>query len=138
MALIECGVCGEPFTARTSKARFCGPTCRSRAHRRAKSGEPARPTQPVQSASAPDGLVGQVRSALEAAGKLDTVTGQQALAVAAKMLAAGESGSAVAALSRDLSRLMAAVVGAGEEADVVDEVQRKRDEKITRARQAQA
>lgn len=133
MALIECGVCGEPFTARTSKARFCGPTCRSRAHRRAKA--PAQPERPV---SAPDGLVGQVRSALEAAGKLDTVTGQQALAVAVKMLTPGESGSAVAALSRDLSRLMAAVVGAGEEADVVDEVQRKRDEKITRARQAQA
>ncbi len=28
-----CGSCGRPFEAKRSTARYCGPTCRSRAHR---------------------------------------------------------------------------------------------------------
>jgi len=32
--LVACESCGRPFEAKRSTARYCGPTCRSRAHRR--------------------------------------------------------------------------------------------------------
>jgi len=79
------------------------------------------------------------RRTLEEAGKVDTVGGCQALTVAARLdaLATLGSGSDIATLSRELSRLMALVVGkSGEQVDPVDEVKRKRDEKLAKARAA--
>lgn len=69
---------------------------------------------------------------LEAAGKLDTMLGQQALALARRM--SGEV-TGVAALSKELSRVMAAAVanmpGAGSAAvaDEVDELRKRRNAK---------
>jgi hypothetical protein len=76
---------------------------------------------------------------LSAAGKDATVIGAQALTVARRMDSALSSGSEVAALSRELSRLMLIAVGKGSaEADPVDEVKRKREEKLSKARASSA
>lgn len=77
---------------------------------------------------APDPLVEAVRRELETAGRADTVLGQAALAAAERMGAA--SGSAFAALSKELRELMtAATRGAAAVADPIDELRLRRDRK---------
>lgn len=118
-----CESCEEPFTPKTPIQRFCGATCRQRAHRAPK-------------ASA-NGFEKATRKELERLGKLDTMLGQQALVIAARMGSKGETGSAIATLSREHSRLMAAVKAGATPADPVAEAQRKRQEALDAA-QAQA
>lgn len=118
-----CEVCGAEFEG-TSRARFCGGTCRKRNHDRQQT--PGTP-----------GLVTQVRRELERLGKLESLEGAQALQVAERMESPTESGSAVAALSRDLSRLIQAVRASS--APVEDEVavaRRQREEKLARVKAA--
>lgn len=119
-----CEVCGVEFEG-TSRARFCGGTCRKRNHDRGQT--PGTP-----------GLSEQVRRELERLGRMDSLEGAQALQVAERMESPTESGSAVAALSRDLSRLIQAVRASS--APVEDEVgsaRRKRAEKVARAQAGQ-
>lgn len=134
---IDCAVCEAPFEAKRSTAKYCSSTCRTRARRRRAQADAA----PDPTDTTPDllALPKQVHAELAQVGRLNTVAGQQALNVAYRMLSAGDTGSAIAALSRELSRLMAlATVGTAQKKNVVDEVQAKRDEILARARQASA
>jgi hypothetical protein len=70
-----------------------------------------------------------------AAGVVDTLVGQQALAVAARMAGVSfDTGSSYAALSRELSRLLeSAKSAATREADPLDELARRRADKVASA-----
>jgi hypothetical protein len=125
----NCGACGKQFEAARPNAKFCGPTCRKRASR----GASAQAPNPV--ASADNSLVKATKAELEAAGKLDTRLGQQALILAARM-SGTETPSGVGTLSKELDRVMAAAIGSAPAAapapgagDDVDELRARRDAK---------
>jgi hypothetical protein len=73
------------------------------------------------------------RQELTQLGRLDTMLGQQVLIVARRMSNGAETGSALATLSKEHSRLMAALGAGGKQADPVDEVTRRREDKRARA-----
>lgn len=129
----ECVVCGQSFTAERSSRRYCGSGCRAKASEtraRERSG-PARVRQlpGADDGSAPepsDSVEVAVRADLEKAKKRGTVLGQQALAIARRLdHAMADSGSAVAALSKELTGLMAQVIVPDDESDALDEAQAK-------------
>jgi len=115
-----CAVCGRDFDAKRKDAITCGATCRSN-RRNGKSA-----TTPTDTP-----LVRATRAELEAAGKLDTRLGQQALVLAAGM----STGSGVGQLSKELDRVMEAAIGisvkppAAGTGDAVDELRARRDAK---------
>lgn len=113
-----CEECGADFEAKTKRAKFCTTACRVRANRRpskvgrAKSSGAAEVVQlhtaPSSTVDDPeDSLAGQVRRTLSEIDALTTVAGMAALRVARQIDKGEDSGSAVATLSKELSRLMA-------------------------------
>jgi hypothetical protein len=119
-----CDVCGRDFEAKRKDAKTCSATCRS--NKRNMSA----PTDAGDGEA--NSLVKATKAELEAAGKLDTMLGQQALALAKRM--SGEV-TGIAALSKELSRVMSAAVantpGAGSApvADEIDELRKRRNAK---------
>lgn len=80
-------------------------------------------------------LVKATKAELEAAGKADTMLGQQAIALAARM-SGSETSAGIASLSRELRTVMAAAIGAALPSapaagtgDRVDELRARRDAK---------
>lgn len=156
-----CAVCGKPFEAQRPQAKYCGETCKKRAQRAGTAASrdrskprPAPPPAPAASQSvgdqssdsaeaspyAPVGVVAATAKELADAGRLDTVLGQLALKLAVRLESAVfDTGSAFAALSKELRAVAAAAVaGAHVEEDEVDELQARRDEKKARAAAAAA
>ena len=120
----KCAGCGDTFEAKRSTAKYCGGTCRQRGNRR----------QEPEAASEVDWtafpLVAATAAELEAAGRLDTSLGQQALTVALKVCSPFETGSGVASASKELRAIMAAALdGANIAADPLDELRARRDRK---------
>lgn len=77
------------------------------------------------------------RDELRRAHKLGTVAGRQIMVLATRMTLSKATGSEVAALSRELSRLMLQTLGkSGQTDDPVSQAKRNRDQKIAEARQA--
>jgi len=129
----NCNFCGRPYEAKhVTTSKFCGVNCRNRNAR----GAPPPPTPPVVSLSqADDGdtttndLNKATKAELEAAGKLDTSLGQQAMSLAVRM-GGFDTGGGLAALSRELRAVMAeATHGAKASVDVVDELRARRNAK---------
>lgn len=123
----NCDACGREYEARRKDSRTCGSTCRNR---KARGAAPA-----SKGDGCDNSLVAATRRELEAARKLDTMLGQQALALAARMSGTETTGG-IAALSRELRTVMAAAVGAIPAAppapgqgDGVDELRARRDAK---------
>lgn len=113
-----CEVCGRIYDAKTKRSRFCTSTCRSRNMRGA---EP-----PPIAALIDVSLESTTKQKLEDAGVLDTVLGQQAMRLAVQMSV--ETGSSLAALSRELRATMLEALSSGEQADdVVDELRARRE-----------
>ncbi len=118
-----CAACGGSLEGRPGKTRFCDPTCRKRGSRR--------PETPV-AAEAPDsgGLFEALRRELAEAGRLETALGQQAIALAVKLSSPFDTGSAMAAVSRELRAVREeALRGAEQVADPLDELRLRRDAK---------
>ena len=125
----NCSHCGTSFPAQRPTARYCSSSCRSRASvQRKREGQvaevvtnlPERPSDPAST------LAGTVGRQLEGAKKRDTYAGQQALIIAERMdrLSPLDTGSQVAALSRELDRLMTALLAnVAPEADALDTLQ---------------
>lgn len=138
--LRSCAECGRSFEAQRPAARYCGPTCRQRAKRGGRNAGSVPSIVPLASAdiqgSEPSALVESVRSTLTEAGVLDTVAGQQALILAGRVGSPHETGAAVAALSKQLQALVDAALASVTRADQMDEVTRRRDEKLRRAGRA--
>jgi hypothetical protein len=116
---VTCVGCGKPFFTSSPRKRSCSSTCRSRLSRGgAPADAPAKVLQFEPRPTVPDvppppdepPLVTATRTELEKVGKLDTALGQQALVLASEMVAGGQSGSAVAALSKRLGDVMASLV----------------------------
>lgn len=118
---VECAECGTEFAGRNSRARFCSSPCRVKAHRR---GTPA-----TEAPSPGAAFERATLRELEKLGKVDTMLGQQALVIARRMGSATETGSAVSSLSKEHSRLMAAVATGATFADPVDEARQSRERK---------
>lgn len=127
-----CAHCGESFEAERKSARFCGPTCRKRASRVTGARSSTAPPPPGQDLPASDFEIA-TRAELERLGKADSMLGLQVLIVARRMSNGTETGSALATLSKEHSRLMAALTAGEKSADPVDEVGRRREEKRARA-----
>ncbi len=118
-----CAACGDSLEGRPAKTRFCDATCRKRASRR---------PDEAPGTFEPDGggLLDALRRELEAAGRLDTALGQQALALAVKLSSPFDTGSAMAAVSRELRAVREeALRGAEQAADPLDELRLRRDAK---------
>lgn len=90
------------------------------------------PAPTFEDPAEPD-FVALTREELRQLGRLDTMLGQQVLIVARRMSSGAETGSALATLSKEHSRLMAALSAGSKQTDPVDEVSRRRDEKRARA-----
>ncbi|HSV39574.1 MAG TPA: hypothetical protein VLI04_12530 [Nocardioidaceae bacterium] len=147
-----CEECGEPYVAKTKRSKYCGATCRVRANRRptktgaakAKAGgtvtmlptaggpldetSPANPNTEDVTGS----LADQVRKSLGEIHALDTIAGSQAVRVARQIDRGDDSGSAVATLSKELSRLVAEakVEAAPRIRDAADDVMAKVNQKL--------
>ncbi len=137
---VTCEACGKTFEARRSTAKFCGATCRKRKERgnaapARKAAEARPPVRLVASEGLPAQVAGQpvveaVRKELEAADRLDTALGQQAVRLAERLHSEYDTGSAVASVSRELRAVMAeALKDAGAAADPVDELAQRRQRK---------
>ncbi len=117
-----CAACGDSLEGRPGKTRFCDATCRKRASRRSG--------PPVVDAPESDGLLNALRCELADADRLDTALGQQALALAVKLSSPFDTGSAMAAVSRELRAVREeALRGAEQAADPLDELRLRRDAK---------
>lgn len=154
---VTCAECNEPFEAKRRTARFCSDKCRVRHHRKkgpklpvavkkaaaaataraalddADHDEPL-PTEPPEEDEGPveESVQATVRAELVKAGKHRTVMGQSALVLARRLdLPAMDTGSAVAALVKQLeATLDAALAGAEEEEDELEQMRRRREEKL--------
>jgi hypothetical protein len=74
-------------------------------------------------------LVRTTRQALEDAGVLDSVAGQQALLLATRMTSPHETGAAVASMSKQLQAVVAEALKSVKLRDPLDELRLRRDAK---------
>lgn len=133
-----CETCSTPFEYGNNKARFCSDKCRKRAARRlakvvefpAQTPELTPQNDPNQAQSTPiSSLLGKIRSTLAESGVLETPNGQLALKLAERLeTQTNDSGSSVAALSKELRMVMAEALNRVVAADdPIDELQRRRE-----------
>jgi hypothetical protein len=129
-----CEQCREEFDTDRSDTRFCGSACRARAWREGESsssrpavavqlGSDASVMVPLEEARAALGLVQSVRSVeasvreqLEAVGLVESWEGAVALDLASSLDHGGQSGSARAALARELRATMGQLLRGVDEA----------------------
>lgn len=102
----QCAVCEQPFEAKRKAAKYCGERCKKRAQR----SPAARDSNVVHlgraggadanSIDAADSVESATRAELAAAGRLETALGRAAVAIAARVDAAGagETGAGFRAL----------------------------------------
>ena len=124
----ECEFCSKSFTAQRSTARFCSTTCRVKASTARKNGENVVDLpQIVAETPRSSDLVETITRQLTDAGKIDTYAAQQCLVMARKMQnSVLDTGSATAALSKEIDRLMTALLADVEvEEDALDKIQGK-------------
>lgn len=137
MASRECAQCGLPFVGQRSTAKYCSATCRARASKtktRVEAQSAAESTSTGGRRRRP--LVTVTRRVLREAGVLDTVAGQRAVLLAERASNPAETGSAVAALSKQVQEAVDMALGSVRVDDAMDEVTRRRDEKLAAARGA--
>lgn len=117
MANRTCDGCGGPLHGR--QRRFCSEACRAKT-RRGGVGKVPRSS----------GLAALAEQELTAAGRLDSIAGQQALMLAKQMSAKVVNVSGISGLSREFSRVYAsAMAGVKVAKDPVDELMARRDAK---------
>lgn len=126
----NCDSCGLSYDAKRPNSRFCGQTCRKR-HQR--SPEPKQVAEVVDLPPRPapeSGLVGVIVRKLTEVDRLDSVLGQQAVALAERIVSPYETGASVASLSKELRAVMeSALADVGVKADPVDDLKAFRDRK---------
>lgn len=124
---VKCGTCGTWFVAQRKTAKYCSSTCRVQASR-----SPAKKTKAKPRRRGPT-FESATRDELKRLGKLSTMLGQQAIVLARRMSDETETGSAIAALSREHSRIMEAL---GATVPPQDEVGSARDRREAKLRAA--
>jgi hypothetical protein len=113
----QCDVCSVEYLAKRRNSRFCSDRCRKRAQRGAATVTSQANVVEV-APEEPSPLVATVISESEAAGQLNSSLDQQAVLLAGRIGAPFDTGSSVAALSKELRAVMAkalegAQLGAG-------------------------
>ena len=122
-----CDVCGAQYVAKRRTSRYCSPRCRMRASRGAVSASSVVDLAP----GAPSQLVVTVRRELQAAGRLNSSLGQQAILLAGRIGVPFVTGSSLAALSKELRAVMAkALEDAQLGADPLDQLRARRLSKL--------
>lgn len=113
----NCVICGRPFEAKRSTAKYDKPSCRARAAQGAK----VLTLSERQAAPAAPGVVAATRRELEEAGRLETALGQAALVLARRVEDDRDTGSAAAAVTREWRAVKAeALAGAGAQQSPLD------------------
>jgi hypothetical protein len=115
MVTLTCQRCGEPFEAKHPRAKWCSERCRKAVQRGAEVVALPGVSAGDDNPSSHGPVYASTLSDLEAAGRVDTWSGQSALVLARRMDEAGrDTGSALAAVQRQLAAAMAeALRGAG-------------------------
>lgn len=124
-----CKRCGRPFVAKRPSRVYCGSACRSKAAQARKAGLPesVAPVQVVRLPAPTGQLAAATRAELEAADRLDTMLGQAALNLAVRVDAGQDTGSAIAAMVRELRATMErALDGVPAARDELDELKARR------------
>ena len=105
-----CDECGQLYAARRPTSKFCGVNCRTRAARRRKSGIP----DPVRVAAEVPTATGRLAAATlaELGPAAETADGLLLLALAERIDAAADTGSSIAALSREYAARKADMLAA--------------------------
>ena len=127
-----CDYCGTMYTPRRSTSRYHSPSCRAQA---AKARAAGRVVSLPPAGDVPEGaLVVATRRELVEAGMVETTLGQQALELARRISVGHDSGSSIAALSKELRVVMSAALASVEDAgDPIDELKAWRDRKRSAA-----
>ena len=125
----QCDNCGNTFDAIRPTRRWCSDSCGRRYRRQNPAGAP-QPLRPLPTPADGDpGLLVAVQAELRAIGQLETPLGRLAELLAERLVGAG-SPSGAAAVSRELSRVLASIRTHPAEADdPLDELRRRRDRK---------
>jgi len=123
-----CDACGMSYEAQRSTSRYCGDTCKKRGQRGAGKVVDL-PRQETEHA-----LVAAVRVELAEAERLDTSSGQAALALALRIVAGVDTGSAIASMTRELRAVMAEALRGAKQAQ--SRVEQRKDELAARRRRA--
>jgi hypothetical protein len=133
----NCDQCGRVYEAKASTSRYCGSGCRARASEGIPPSVADAGVVPLPSPAESSGeLASSIRRTLTDAGRLDTWQGQAALSIAARIDAGEDSGSAIAALQRELRATMVeAMRGVGAPRSAVSAM---RDELAARRRRGSA
>ena len=101
----SCDHCGVEYEAKTARSKYHATKCRVAA------GEARRHAPvvefPRREDDRPGGLVASVRATLDAVDRANSPLGQSALLLAAQVEAGGHTGSALAALNRELRATLA-------------------------------
>jgi hypothetical protein len=135
-------ICGGVFQAKNASAKTCSAKCRKRASRIGWVAPPreisaAAPVVAEEPAPPPEHIASvfelATREELERLGQTESMLGQQVLIIARRMAGGTETGSALATLSKEHSRLMSTLGAGKKQVDPVDEVSRRREEKLARA-----
>ena len=124
----SCERCGALLVAKSPRARFCGSVCRAKASRERRLAASLAPAAAAEQPPAEsEGLVAAVVRQLTSAGSIDTYAAQQALVLAERMSSSrsnADTGSAVAAVSKELDRLMSILLSdVKPKADLLDGLQ---------------
>ncbi|MEI3779215.1 hypothetical protein V1463_10535 [Micrococcus yunnanensis] len=149
---MACYECGEVFEAKRDTARYCSTRCRVRAHRKRKTEMPESVKQATASAvvgrlmdedeetpaegrvivdDVPMSVYQATQDELRKAGKVGTVAGQSALALARRIdNPALDTGSALAGMVKQLEATLAGVLAdKDDDGDELDELRRRREER---------
>ena len=124
----DCASCGLQYVTRRASSRFCGGTCQKRAERARAAGMRLPAANLDDLGAPPSQLLEVVSRELDEVGRLGSVAGQAALLLAGRIASRRETGSATAALARELSATMdRALGGVAKPADPLDEIRARRD-----------
>ena len=132
MAAVTCP-CGTRFEASSPRAVYCSPKCRKRGSRAGVQAVATKPTKAAPPPPSPEvdapSVTGAVIAELAAAGSLGSAAGLSAVRLAQLIdMATVMSGSSAAAWTREMRAALAEATANGdaEEADPIDELERKR------------
>ncbi len=126
-----CEVCGAGYAARRATAKYCSPKCRKRAADRREAERAAERAASAQVSVSRPGrtepsteFADRIAAELEAAGRLDSVAGRQALLLARRLEDPETSfGSAAASLSKELREVLAeAMAGVAQVGDPIEAI----------------
>ena len=107
----QCDVCGKTYQPKRKTSQFCGGTCRARAGRGRAAAATAGASRPATATTYErPPISAAIAQELADAKRTDTALGQVALSLALRIETGMDTGSAMAALSKELRAALAEAV----------------------------